>query len=883
MSNKRLFLIDGSSYIYRAFYALPFLSNSRGIPTNAVYGFTRMINKLMKEHNPTHMVVVFDAGRQTFRTERYKEYKSHRPKMPDELSVQMPYVRRLLRYWNIPVLEMPGFEADDIIGTIAKQAEAASWSVCIVSPDKDLMQLVSEKTFLFDPMKEKLYTPLEVLEKFGVYPNQIPTYLALVGDQSDNIPGVKGIGPKKAKELIAKFGDLEGIFKRIDALPPSMRKTLASHEEDAFLSYELAKIKTDVPLNFEFEQFKLKEPDYTKLRDLFVELEFSSLLKELPVEVKKEGTQNYRIAKSLEEVEEYIAGAHELSIDLETTNLDPLEAEIVGISLSQKEQEGLYIPGGHKGTENLPLGEVLNLLKPYLESKDLLKVGQNLKYEIQVLSNYNSTLSLPIFDTMVASYLLNPLRKRHNLDELALEYLGYQMISYKEATSSLLDHMDFSNLSPEDAYFYACEDADIALRLKGKLLDALKEEELDRLFFEIEMPLVPVIAHMERRGVKVDREKLSLLGKQMEHQMSTLEQEIYQLAGEKFNINSPRQLAKILFEKLKLKPIKKTKTSYSTGTEVLEVLALEHPLPGKILEYRQLAKLKSTYIDGLLKQIHPKTKRIHTSYNQTATATGRLSSRNPNLQNIPIRSDLGKLIREAFIAEEGYLLVTADYSQIELRILAALADEPKLKEAFAKGEDIHTKTACEVFGVSPDKVNSEMRRRAKVVNFGIIYGMSPFGLAKELKIPTEEAKRYIETYFSRYPKVVEFINKTIKEAKENGYVKTLFGRKRPVPELFSPKRDERELGQRIAVNTPIQGTAADVIKLAMIKCYEYIKSEQPDAYMIMQVHDELVFEVKEEIAQEFASRVKKIMETVAPQLDVPLKVDVSVGKRWEKS
>ncbi len=878
-SKKHLFLIDGSSYIYRAFYALPFLSNSRGIPTSAVYGFARMINGLLKEHKPTHMAVVFDVSRETFRTERFKDYKAHRPKMPDELSIQIPYIKRLLEALRIPTLELRGFEADDVIGTISRLAEESSWRVTIVSPDKDLLQLVSHKVSLLDPMKEVLYTPAKVVERFGVEPALIPTYLALVGDKSDNIPGVKGVGPKKAKELINSFGDLESIYKRLDAVSPSLRKRLESDRELAFLSLELSSIKRDLPLTFQPEDFELREPDVEALRELYSTLEFSSLMKELPKEQKKQQKTKYRMARSLKEVSDYIKGCKELSVDLETTPLDPVEASIVGISLSRKTGEALYIPVGHEGANNLPLSEVLDTLKGALKSGAVLKVGQNLKYDITVLLGHGVSLS-PIFDTMVASYLINPLKKRHSLDELALEYLGYRTVSYKEATSHLLDTMNFSHLSPEEALFYACEDADIALRLKGVLERRLKEEELHELFHKIEMPLVPVLARMERRGVKIDREKLLLLGREIEEKMAQLEAEIYRLAGEKFNINSPKQLSLVLFGKLGLKPKKRTKTGYSTNIEVLEALSLEHPLPAKVLEYRQLAKLKSTYIDGLIKQINRKTGRVHTSYNQTATATGRLSSQNPNLQNIPIRSDLGKLIRDAFVAEEGYFLVAADYSQIELRILASMANDPNLKEAFKRGEDIHTATACRIFGVKPEEVTPNMRREAKVVNFGIIYGMSPYGLSKELKIPVKEAQDYIDRYFAQYPEVVRFIERTIQEAKERGYVKTLFGRKRPVPELFSPKKDEREQGKRIAINTPIQGTAADVIKLAMVKAQRYIDESGVDAHMILQVHDELVFEVKQEDAESFAEAIKEVMEQAAPEIDVPLKVDVKVGKTW---
>ncbi len=879
MESKALFLVDGSSYIYRAFFALPFLSNSTGLPTNAIYGFARMMNKLLKEHNPTHLAVVFDVSRETFRTKRYKEYKAQRPKTPDELSVQIPYIRKLLDLLGIPRLELEGYEADDVIATLAKKASGEGWRVYIVSPDKDLLQVVSDKIFVIDPLQEKLYTPKEVVEKFGVPPEHIPTYLALVGDKSDNIPGVRGIGAKRAVEIIRKLGDLESIYKRLDSLSPSIKKALAEEKEKAFLSLDLAKVRSDLPIPFDPKILSLSEPNYEGLIKLYSKLEFSSLLKDIAEKRDKDVQHSYKIARSLEDLEAYLGDAEEFAVDLETTSLDPVDAEIVGISLSTEEGSGLYIPLGHKDGRNLDKSEVLKFLKGKLENGTILKVGQNLKYDISVLLK-EGIEPRKIFDTMIASYLLNPVKRKHGLEDLALELLGYKMMSYKEATSSLLENMDFSHLPPEKAVFYACEDADIALRLKRELEKRLEEEGLIRLFYEVEMPLVPVLAKMELRGVKVDREKLIDLGKFLESQLERLEREIYEVAGEVFNINSPRQLAKILFEKLKLKPVKRTKTGYSTDVDVLETLSLEHPLPAKVLEYRQLSKLKSTYIDGLLKQIHPKTGRVHTSYVQTGTATGRLSSKNPNLQNIPVRGELGKLLREAFVAEDGYLLVSADYSQIELRILAAMAGEPKLKEAFERGDDIHAATASFIFGVLKEQITPEMRRKAKVVNFGIIYGMSPYGLSKELNIPVKEAEEYINRYFSEYPRVVRFIEDTVRKARERGFVETLFGRKRPIPELFSPKKDEKEQGRRIAINTPIQGTAADLIKMAMIKCQRFIDDRGLDAYMILQVHDELVFEVKKEVAESFAEDVKRIMENAAPEIDVPLKVDVKIGKTW---
>ena len=884
MVQKRLFLIDGSSFIYRAFYALPSLSSSKGIPTNAVYGFARMLNRILKEHKPEYMAVVFDAGRETFRTEKFKEYKAHRPKMPAELAVQLPYIKKLTELMGIPVIELEGFEADDIIATLSEKAKEEGFKVVIVSPDKDLLQLIDKDTVVYDPLKHSFFSELEVVKKFGVPPHYIPDLLALVGDKSDNVPGVKGVGKKTAIELINRLGSLEEIYRRLDSVKPSVKKRLVESKDEAFLSKELVTVRRDVDVPVGVKELKIRKPDWEALKKLYMELEFHSLLKEIPEDAgKKKAESNYAVIQSIEELEELLSrNPHEISIDFETTSLNPHDAEIVGIAISTREGKGFYIPLAHR-EKSLPKEEVLTALKEAVfNNPKTIKVGQNLKYEMAVLLKENLTISPPIFDTMIASYLLNPTKKSHKLDNLALELLGYHMQSYKEVTSKLKKGEDFSHLPLKDAVFYACEDADITLRLKRILEKRLKEEELTFVFEEIELPLIGVLAKMEFFGIKVDPIKLELMSKFLEEKIRAVESDIYRLAGEKFNINSPKQLSSILFEKLKLPPVKKTKTGFSTDTEVLEVLSLQHPLPAKVLEYRQLAKLRSTYVEGLIKKIHPRTGRVHTSFNQTATATGRLSSSEPNLQNIPIRTDLGRLIRETFIAEEGYTFVSADYSQIELRILAALAEEEKLIEAFKKGEDIHTRTACEIFGVNPEEVTPNMRRHAKTVNFGIIYGMSPYGLSKELGISIEEAKAYIERYFERYPRVVEFINKTIESAQEKGFVKTFFGRKRPVPELLSSRREEREFGKRIAVNTPIQGTAADLIKLAMIKMDSFIEKSGIDARMLLQVHDELLFEVKDEEAEEFAQHLKKIMEGICPELGIPLKVDVKMGKDWGK-
>ena len=883
LDRPSLYLIDGSSYLYRAYFALPFLSNSRGIPTHAAYGFTRMLMKIIKEHQPQYMAVAFDVGRETFRTETYREYKAQRPSMPDELAVQIPYIKEILRALRIPILEMENYEADDVIATLAKRAEKAGFHVVIVTGDKDMLQLVTEHIQVYDPMKEIFYGPREVVEKMGVPPQKIPDLLGLAGDSIDNIPGVKGIGTKSALELIKSLGTLEEIYAHLDRIPSKYRKKLEGEKETAFMSKALVKVRYDLPLEITWDQLERKEPDYKRLRELFRELEFSTLIRELPQGEEDRG--HYNLVTSLDQwkgLVEKLSLEREVSFDFETDSLFPVEAHLVGLAVTSREREGWYVPLNHTQGKSLPEGEVLDAFSPLLEDPEKEKVGQNIKYELVLLFSRGYRVEGPLFDTMVASYLLNPGKRTHGLDDLALEYLGYRTVTYKEVTRKGKKEIPFSQVQPEKARDYACEDADITLRLKHILEKQLAEEGLDELFRRLEMPLVPVLARMELAGVKVDKTRLETMAQVLEVQIERLEKEIHRLAGEPFNINSPRQLAHILFEKLKLKPIRKTKTGYSTDVEVLAQLSLEHPLPEKVLEYRQLTKLRSTYVEGLMKVINPKTGRVHTSFNQTVTATGRLSSSEPNLQNIPIRTELGRMIREAFVAEEGYLLLSADYSQIELRILAALSGDEKLLEAFSRGEDIHTRTACEIFGVTPQEVTPELRRRAKVVNFGIIYGMSPYGLSQELKIPVEEAAEYIERYFHRYPRVRSFLDSLIKEAQEKGYVTTLLGRRRFIPEIHSSNRNTRELGKRYAINTPIQGSAADLIKLAMIRIDRFLLEHDLKTRMILQVHDELLLEVAQGELDLVRDTVKDLMEGVYP-LKVPLVVHIGVGKNWEEA
>ena len=876
-------LVDGSSYLYRAYFALPFLSNVRGVPTHAVYGFTRMLLKILREHKPDYMAVAFDVSRDTFRMEVFKEYKAQRPSMPDELAVQIPYVKEVIKALRIPVLEMENYEADDVIGTLSKRAAEAGFHVVIVSSDKDMLQLVTEDVTVFDPLKELFYGPQDVEKRFGVLPYQIPDLLGLSGDSVDNIPGVKGIGVKGACELLRVCGSLEDIFQDNERVPSKYRKRLEHSRDTALMSKALVKIRTDLSISVSWDDLRLQEPDYDGLRGLFREMGFSTLFRELPKSEEDKGS--YRLVDSFEEwreVVEDVRRSGEFSFDFETDSLFPVEAFLVGMAVTCREREGWYAPLAHEEGSNLSESEVLEAASLLLKDPGVEKVGQNIKYELVLLLARGYVVEPPIFDTMVASYLINPEKRSHGLDELALEYLGYRTTTYKEVTRKGKKEVPFPQIPVETARDYACEDADITLRLKHILAERLVSEGLDDLFYNLEVPLIPVLARMELAGVKIDSEKLKAIGEILGVQISNLEKEIYNLAGESFNINSSRQLASVLFEKLRLKPLRKTKSGYSTDMEVLSRLALEHPLPEKVLEYRQLTKLKSTYVDGLVKMINCETGRVHTSFNQAITATGRLSSSDPNLQNIPIRTEMGRMIRESFVAEEGFLLLSADYSQIELRILAALSKDEKLMEAFGKGEDIHTRTACELFGVSTEGVTPELRRRAKVVNFGVIYGMSPYGLSQELNISVEEAAGYIERYFEKYTGARNFLDMLISQAQEKGYVSTLLGRRRFIPQLSSSNKNTVELGKRYAINTPIQGSAADLIKKAMIEIDGYLLRNKKRSRMILQVHDELLFEVWEPELEEVQMRVKELMEGVY-DLGVPLSVHIGVGANWEEA
>ncbi len=889
-NNKTLYLIDGSAYIYRAYHAIRHLANSKGLPTNATFGFTRMLIKLIEDRSPEYVVMFFDAKGPTFRHEIYQDYKSNRPPMPEDLSIQIPYIKEITHGFNIPVVEMQGFEADDLIGTFRYRAEKAGFSVVMVTGDKDFVQLVTDKAIIWDPMKEKTTDMRTVRDVFGVEPYQMIDVMALSGDASDNIPGVPGIGPKTALFLIKTFGSIERLYEHVHTITKKkQRENLIQHKEQAFLSKKLVKIDINVPLSFNTEEFRFKEPDTARLSGLFKNLEFRQLQQAFPKRSDL-SNKNYRPIFDMAAFSELIARlgtAGVFAVDTETTSKDPMKAELVGLSFSMKRDEAFYIPCAHDYPEapvQLELKNVLNLLKPVLENPDVKKIGQNIKYDWMVLKRHGINLNGVIFDTMVASYLINPSKRAHNLDQIALDFLDHKTITYKEILGKEKKDISFSKIPLGKAVPYSCEDADITLMAYDVLMPILEKAGLMELYNNVELPLVPVLMRMEMTGICVDREKLLDLSKSFEHQLEQLESMIYSIAGEEFNIKSSQQLGKILFEKLKLPVQKKTrkKTGYSTDVNVLTALADKHELPELILRHRTLAKLKSTYTDALLDLVHPKTGRIHTSYNQTVTATGRLSSSNPNLQNIPIRTDEGIEIRKTFVPREGWTLISADYSQIELRILAHYADDDILIEAFKNDEDIHTRTATEVFQVFPSFITSELRRQAKVINFGIVYGMSPYGLSKELGISQKMAKTYIDNYFTRYKGVKRFIDRTISDARKTKKTSTLLGRIRLLPDINSPNRIVREFAERTAINTPIQGTAADLIKLAMIHVDAAFRKSGLNSVMLLSVHDEIVFEVPPEEFESVKSLVKEIMEGIW-SLKVPLKVNVASGKNWAEA
>jgi DNA polymerase-1 len=874
-----LYLIDGSAYLYRAFFALPDLSTTTGLPTNAVYGFTTMLQKIIRERRPEYLAVAFDEKGPTLRHEEFKEYKAHRPPMPDALSQQIPYIHRVVEAFAIPVVRLQGFEADDLIGTLARQASSEGLDVVIVTGDKDMFQLLSPTVRIFDPVKDKVFTEEDCPARFGVEPARVVEVMGLMGDATDNIPGVKGIGEKTAKKLVAEFGTIENLLARLsDVRGEKLRALLESHAEEARRSRRLATIVTDCPVSFARDRFRLGEARTEDLRALYRELEFWGLLNTLRADAGAEEVPPARVAvlddpAAITRLLEEIKASGEVAIQCELTGTDPLRAAIVGVGLCPYPGKPAYLRG-EAG---------LAAVKPALEDPSTEVYAHDYKAAWITLRRAGISAGEPGFDTMVAAFLLNPNRRAPTLEFIAQEYLSESLGSAPGPKKPKRGDL-FDTAEADDAAARAGGGANAVARLKPLLTEKLTAGGLRTLFERVELPLTVVLGEMEMSGFRVDTAALARLAKELEQQLAVILAEVYRKAGTEFNVNSPKQLSEVLFEKLKLPPIKKTKTGYSTDEDVLTQLALQHELPADILNYRSLSKLKSTYVDALPLLVHPETGRLHTSLNQSVTATGRLSSSEPNLQNIPVKGEWGGRIREAFVAASGCVLLSADYNQIEPRILAHLSQDPVLIGAFTRGDDIHAATAAEIFGRPAAQVTKDMRRVAKTVNFGIIYGISPYGLSSQLGISQQEAKQYIEAYFTRFQGVKAFLEKTVAAAKQDGYVTTMLGRRRPIPELRSGDPAQRGFGERMAMNTPIQGTAADVIKLAMLAVHRRLTGTR--AKMILQVHDELIFEVAEGEVEAVRKIVVEEMEQVQGlpvPLAVPLKVDVGVGRNWREA
>lgn len=892
--SKLLLLIDGSAVAYRSYFAFirnP-LVNSHGENTSALFGFTGSIVKILEQVNPDYLACVFDTAAPTFRHDLYDEYKSTRAKMPDELADSLPWIKQMLEGFNIPVLEMPGYEADDIIGTLARMGAAKGYDVGMFTGDKDFYQLVNDKIKLLHPKTFEWIGKKEVEDKFGVPPEKMIDLLALMGDSSDNVPGVRGVGEKTALKLLDEFGNFENVLDSASKVKQKkISASLSENRELAKLSYQLVTIDCNVPVELDEDSLKIEQPDNAALSELFKRFELNQYYKRFAAEELKTGEQGalaldvkatYKTIERLSDLESILDKAEkkgELSIDTETTSTNALEAKLVGVSLAVKENEAYYLPLNHEDSKaNLPFDNALDIFRRFFKSGTKL-IGHNLKYDRQVFANYDVELADIYFDTMIASYLINPGRRSHKLDVLADEYFGYRMQPITELIGTGKKQLTFDRVPVEKASFYAAEDADCTLRLKNKLKPLLHEHHLDSLFYNLEMPLLTVLGDMEAHGVAIDFDFLRKLSRDYGSQIIEVEKAIYEEAGREFNINSPVQLRGILFDELKLPSLKKTAKGgeKSTDVGVLEKLALLHPLPKMILGYRQLAKLKSTYIDAIPLLVNRDTQRVHTSFNQTVAATGRLSSTDPNLQNIPIRTEQGREIRKAFIARKGYNILSADYSQIELRLMAHFAGDKALIESFKKGEDIHSRTAAEVFGIDLKDVTSDQRRAAKTANFAIIYGVSAYGLSMQSELSVGEAKDYIDAYFERYPGVKKYMEDMKEFARKNGYVETLLKRRRYLPDINAKSRQAREFAERTAINTPIQGTAADLIKLAMINIAGELSGKK--SWMILQVHDELVFEQHNKEKSFLKKMVVEQMEG-ALKLKVPIKVDLGEGDNW---
>jgi len=931
---RRLYLIDGSGYIFRAFHGLPMMTRSDGTPVNAVYGFSSMMMKLLddlRDQSVEELIaVIFDAKRKTFRNEIYKEYKAHRPPAPEELIPQFDIIRDATRAFNVPALELEGFEADDLIATYARQAHEAGIDVVVISADKDLMQLVRPGVAMHDPMKNRNIGPAEVMEKFGVAPNKVIDVQALAGDSADNVPGVPGIGVKTAAELINQYGDLDTLLAKAGEIKqPKRRENLLAHADLARISRDLVTLKNDVPVTVALESLVWNPPDEDTLVGFLAEQNFKSLMAKVSAKlganaavtsVKKEALAadapivapeksaaapidrtQYECVQTNEALQRWADKATQngwVSVDTETTGLDPLQAKLVGISLCVVPGEACYIPLEHGGgitqqgslafdtaprPKQVSLKDALHILGPILRDESVLKVGHNIKYDLQILNRAGFEVA-PIDDTIVISYVLDGTKNGHGMDELSELHLCHSTIKFSDVCGSGKNQITFDQVPLDKATAYAAEDADVTRRLHLLLKPRLREEKLATVYETLERPLIGILAEMERKGILVDAKVLRDLSIDFAKRMATFEREIHKLAGEEFNVGSPKQLGEILFERMSLPGGKKGKTgAYGTGADVLEELAAQgHDLPARVMDWRQLSKLKSTYTDALVETINPETGRVHTSYSQTVTSTGRLSSNDPNLQNIPIRTEEGRKIRTAFIAPKGKTLISADYSQIELRLVAHVANIKAMKEAFKEGSDIHAATASQMFGVPMKDMTPELRRRAKAINFGIIYGISGFGLARNLGIERSEAQAFINAYFAKFPEIRDYMDRAKDEAKTHGYVMTPFGRRCWVPGIADKNGAVRSFAERQAINAPIQGGAADIIKRAMVQLPAALKSAKLKADMLLQVHDELIFEVPDAEVEATIKVVKKIMEGAA-HLSVPLVVDTGTGRNWDEA
>ena len=893
MSKEKLLLVDGSSYLYRAFHALPDLRSSDGRPTGAIYGVLNMLQKLIKSERPDYLSVVFDTPVKTFRHDIFPEYKANRQKTPEDLIAQIEPLHQAIINLGLPLIAVDGVEADDVIGTLAMEAEKKNIKTLIATGDKDMAQLVTDNIHLIDTMKDIRMGPREVLEKFGILPERFIDYLTLAGDTSDNIPGVEKVGPKTAIKWINEYGSLEGVIQNADQIKGKIGDNLNAALDQLDLFKTLVTIKCDVQTDSNFSDLIIGESNEDLLHEQLSDLGLHGLIKQFDIqspEKKPDVESNYhtiRTKNELDELIEVMKKAPYISFDTETTSLDYMNAELVGVSIALKPNEAFYIPINHnyEGVEKqLEEHFVLEALKPFLESDEIPKIGHNLKYDRHILQNLGIDLKGKLLDTMLFSYVNNSTITRHNLDAVSKRYLNINPTSYEDVAGKGAKQIPFSEVSIEVASEYASEDADISLKLYEHIEPLVqKETKLAKLYSEIEGPLIYTLGDIERNGVLIDSEKLNQQSKELEDKILELEQKVQKSAGEDFNLGSPKQLQEILYEKLGLPVIKKTpKGQPSTAESVLQELSMDFPIVQDILSYRAISKLKSTYTDKLPKMVNSNTGRVHTSYHQAVTATGRLSSSDPNLQNIPIRSEEGRRIREAFIAPDGYKILAADYSQIELRIMAHLSRDQGLMDAFAKGQDIHQATAAEIFSTNIDEVTANQRRSAKAINFGLIYGMSAFGLSKQLQITRAEAQNYIEQYFDRYPQVKHYMDETKQSAKKMGYVETVFGRRLYLADIESSNYQRRQYAERSAINAPMQGTAADLIKMAMILLHQKIREESFEAKIIMQVHDELVIEVNENQSDELSEITTSVMSEIS-KLDVDLKVDADIGNNWDEA